>query len=43
MWIDDTRYGYVHAAWDERFVMDGFGNAVPVAWYQAPFYFMGEH
>lgn len=43
IWNDDTRFGYVHEAWDERYVMDDFGDAVHVEWYQGPHYFMGEH
>lgn len=43
MWNDDTRYGYVHGELDERFVMDDFGDAILVEWYQEPHYFMGDH
>lgn len=43
MWIDDTRFGYVHEEQDERYVMDDFGDAAHVDWYQGEHFFMGEH
>lgn len=43
IWLDDTRFGYVHEEQDERYVMGDFGEAVPVEWYQGEHYFMGEH